>query len=154
MASQKKSSSVQASNTAVEPEVSVPEATLNSASADNADEIIISEPTAVEPVVEPTTANKKCIKATLTKTNKRDVFGNPRCDNLDIANEGDTVSLEYMDEIKAYLVLNKRGNELGEIGTATSIKILESSDGKIIAAINSISETVDGKYTAIINVYV
>jgi hypothetical protein len=100
------------------------------------------------------TVGKTCIKANLTKTSKKDAFGNPRYDNLDITYEGDIVKLEYMDEAKTYLVLDKRGNELGEIGAETTSTILKSSASNIAAVVSNITGNEEGKYFVQINVYV
>ncbi len=157
-----KTGSASATSTTVEPVASTREEVLCTTLTGNADEGILSEHE--DNVIEPkltsnidilsAISNRQCIKANLTKTRKKDVFGNPRYDNLDIANNGDIVKLEYMDESKTYLVLDKRGNELGEIGTTTTSTILKSSKDQIIAIVDNITGNAEGEYVALINVYV
>ena len=149
-------------NAPVEPVAFTTEEMLCTMSANNADEGLLSEqktniiePTVVSNIdISSVIASRQCIKANLTKINKRDVFGNPRYDNLDLANDGDIVKLEYLDDTKTYLVLDKRGNELGEIGAETTSTILKSSKSEIVAIIDKITGNEEGKYVALINSYV
>ena len=74
----------------------------------------------------------KHVSATLTKTSKKDMFGNLRQDNLACVSEGDLFEIEYDYETETYLVTDDCGNELGELSKSVSNKLLESEDEHIV----------------------
>lgn len=98
--------------------------------------------------------NRKSITAKLINTNKRDLMGNHRYENLDFINKGDIVNLGYLDEARTYLVLDSMSNELGEISSAVSSAILECKESNIIAIVDNITENDQGKRSVLINVYI
>lgn len=99
--------------------------------------------------------NRSCVKAKLTKTNKKDCSDTPRYENLETVREGDTVSLEYDPESETYVVYDDYYAEIGEISKSTSNKLLSSgdSDDDFIALINEVDENEDGKCMATIKIY-
>ena len=146
----------------VEPVVSATLEAVDTTSAHNADEGVLSEQAVniieLELVsnkdISSLIVNRKCITAKLINTNKRDFTGNPRYENLDFVNEGDVVNLGYMDETKTYLVLDVMNNELGEISSSISSIILESRESNIIAIAGNITENDQGKRAVSINLYI
>ncbi len=157
-----KSESVPVTSTTVEPSASIAEETLCSTLTGIADaEILpVQENNIIEPESAPNNdiasmiAIRKCIQAKLLNTNKRDFTGNPRYENLDFVNEGDILTLGYIDETGTFLVLDARSNELGEIGSAIASTILESKENNIIAIIDKITENGQGIRSVSINVYI
>lgn len=156
-----KGSSAPNTITTVEPVATTTEQTLSATSAGNADEDILSEQevNTIEPELSPNLdiasviATRKCIAAKLINTNKRDLMGNPRYENLDFVNKGDIVNLGYLDETKTYLVLDAMSNELGEISSAISSAVLECNESNIIAIVDNIAENDQGKRSVSINIY-
>ncbi|PKM72430.1 MAG: hypothetical protein CVU91_08505 [Firmicutes bacterium HGW-Firmicutes-16] len=156
----KRGSTPEASTT-VEPVVSTTVETLCTTPAGNADEGFLSKQqvSTIEPElasnidIASVIANRKCITAKLINTNKRDLMGNPRYENLDFVNKGDIVTLGYMDEPKTYLVLDTMSNELGEISSPVSSTILKCNESSIIAIVDNIAESDQGKRIVSINVY-
>lgn len=157
-----KGGSVPNTITTVEPVATTTEETLGTTSTGNADEGILSEQkvNSIEPQLEPkidiasVIATRKCIAAKLINTNKRDLMGNPRYENLDFVNKGDIVNLGYLDETKTYLVLDAMSNELGEISSAISSAIQECNESNIIAIADNITENGQGIRSVSINVFV
>ena len=157
-----KGGSVPNTITTVEPVATTTEETLCTTSVGNADEGILSEQEAntIEPELSPNIdiasviATRKCIAAKLINTNRRDLMGNPRYENLDFVNKGDILNLGYLDETKTYLVLDAISNELGEISSPLSSTILECKENNIIAVIDKITENGQGIRSVSINVYV
>lgn len=159
--SKTKSSYAPTTNTTVEPVASTTEEALRTALTGNADVAVLpkQETNVIEPElafnrdIASVIANRKCIAAKLINTNKRDLMGNPRYENLDFVNKGDIVTLGYMDEPKTYLVLDAMSNELGEISSPISSTILKCNESNIIAIVDNITEGDQGKRIVSINVY-
>ncbi|MEL7609529.1 MAG: HIRAN domain-containing protein [Bacillota bacterium] len=92
--------------------------------------------------------------ATLTKTSKKDDFDSRRDENLLLNTNGDPLQLEYNDETETYWVRDDVGNEIGELSKSISAKMMtKESNSELIAFLEEITESDEGKYGARIRVY-
>lgn len=95
------------------------------------------------------------LKASLTKTSKKDEYGGNRQDVLENANEDDILAAEYNDFEETYVLSNDYGDEIGELSKSISEKVhaKEEAGFTIIPVIDEIAESNSGKYGAHLTVY-
>lgn len=84
------------------------------------------------------------VNAVLTKTTKKDEFGNSRQDNLSCINSGDILYSEYDYDTGTYIISDDCGNEVGELSKSISEKIRSKVGNKncrIICHENSVDDS-------------
>lgn len=98
--------------------------------------------------------NWESITTALTKTNKKDICDVSRQEYYDSIEEDDILTMEYDSYEEDYIVFDRLGNELGEIGKTASKKIHNNEpEFEPIPVVSEITESEYGKYGADIIVY-